>query len=142
MVDPKAPLARDRLRQGRDRRFVQVLNGPAGGADQVMVMTGLTPDVGGGVTRPLEALRQSGGDQRVERSKHRGPPDVGVLLANAFVEFLRRGFLSRLRQHRGDGEPLRRQSDARLLQGGLGRCLNHNQMILLIRPSNLRGTAG
>ena len=85
MVDPKAPLARDRLRKGRDRLFVQVLNGPAGGADQVMVMTRLAPHVGGDVTRPLEALRQSGGDQRVERSKHRRPSDVGVLLANALV---------------------------------------------------------
>jgi len=131
VVDSKAPLARDRLRQRRDCLFIQVLDGPAGGTDQVMVMTGLTPDIGGDVAWALEALRQSGANERLERSKHCGPADIGVLLADALVEFLRRRFLSRLRQHRGDGEPLRRQANARLLQGGLGGCLNHAQMILL-----------
>jgi hypothetical protein len=53
-----------------------------------------------------------------------------MLLAYAFVEFLRRGLFSRLRQDRRDGEALGRQPDAGLLKRGLGGCLNHNQMIL------------
>ena len=66
MVDPKPTLARDRLRQWGDRLFAQVFDGPAGGADQVVMMPGLAPDVGGNVPGPLESLRQSGGDQPVE----------------------------------------------------------------------------
>lgn len=134
MVDPKATLARDRLGQWRDRFLVEVFDGAAGGANQVMVMTRLTPHVGRDVPRSLESLRQAGGDQRVERAKHGGPADVGMLLAHPLVQLLRRGLLPRLRQHRGDGEPLGRQPDAGLLQRGLGACLNHTQMILLSQP--------
>ena len=132
MIDPKPPLARDRLGERRDRGFVEVFNRAAGSANQVMVMAGLTPHVRGDVTRSLEPLREAGGDQGVERSKHRGPADVGMLLAHPLVQFLRRGFLPRLGQHRRDGEPLGRQPDAGLLERGLGACLNHNQMILSI----------
>ena len=82
------------------------------------------------MARPLEPLRQPGGDQGVERPKHGRPADVGVLLADPLVEFLGRGLLPGLRQHGGNGEPLRRQPDASLLECGLGHCLNHNQMIL------------
>jgi len=96
----------------------------------MVVMAGLAPDVGGNVTRSLEALRQPGGDERVERTKHRRPADVGMLLAHPLVQLLRGGFLPRLRQHRGNGQPLGRQPDAGLLEGGLGASLNHNQMIL------------
>ena len=140
MVDPETALPGDGLGQRRDGAFVEIFDGPAGGADQVMVMARLTPHVGGDMTRALEALRQSGADQRVERSKHRGPSDVGVLSADALVEFLRRRFFARLRQHRGDGKPLGRQPDAGLLEGGLGCCLNHTQMILaqIPRPASLK----
>ena len=130
MVDPKASLARDRLGQRCDRLFVEVFDGAAGGANQMVVMAGLAPDVGGNVTRSLEPLRQPGGDERVERTKHRRPADVGMLLAHPLVQLLRGGFLPRLRQHRGNGQPLGRQPDAGLLEGGLGASLNHNQMIL------------
>lgn len=130
MVDPKASLARDRLGQRCDRRFVEVFDRAAGGANQVVVMARLTPHVGGDVTRALEPLRQPGGDQCVERSKHRRPADVRMPLAHALVEFLRGGFFPRLRQNRRDGKPLGRQPDAGLLQRGLGASLNHNQMIL------------
>jgi HD-GYP domain-containing protein (c-di-GMP phosphodiesterase class II) len=61
-----------------------------------------------------------------------------MLLADPVVQLVRRGLLAGLRQHRGDGEPLRRQPDARLLEGGLGACLNHNQMILGFRPEPRR----
>ena len=130
MVDPKASLARDRLGQRCDRLFVEVFDGAAGGANQMVVMARLTPDVGGDVTRALEPLRQPGGDEGVERPKHRRSANVRMLLADALVQFLRRGFFPRLRQHGGDGKPLGRQPDAGLLQRGLGACLNHNQMIL------------
>ncbi len=66
MIDAKATLARDRLRERRDRFLAKVFYGPAGGADQVVMMAGLTPDVGGDVTRSLEPLRQSGADQPIE----------------------------------------------------------------------------
>jgi hypothetical protein len=46
VIDPKPPLARDRLGQWRDRRFVEVFDGPAGGANQVMMMARLTPHIG------------------------------------------------------------------------------------------------
>jgi hypothetical protein len=131
VVNPKAALARDRLRQWRDRRLIQVFDRAAGGADQVVMMPGLTPDVSRDVTRSLESLRQAGGDQRIERTKHGGPADVGVFLAHPLIQFLRRGLFPGLRQHDGDGEPLRRQPDAGLLQRGLRLCLNHSQMIRL-----------
>jgi hypothetical protein len=130
VVDPKASLARDRLGQRCDRLFVEVFDRAAGGANQVVVMARLTPYVGGDVTRALEPLCQPGGDERVERTKHRRPADVRMPLAHALVEFLRGGFFPRLRQNRGDGKPLGRQPDAGLQQRGLGACLNHNQMIL------------
>lgn len=46
MVDPKATLASDGLGERRDGLLTEVFNGPAGGANQVMVMTGLAPDIG------------------------------------------------------------------------------------------------
>jgi hypothetical protein len=76
VVDPEAALTRDRLGQRCHCLFVEVFDGPAGGANQVMVMAGLTPDVGGDVTGSLEPLRQPGGDQGVERPKHRRPAEV------------------------------------------------------------------
>jgi hypothetical protein len=115
VVDPEPPLARDRLGEWRDRLFVEVFDRAAGRADQVMVMARLTPHVSGDVTGSLEPLRQACRDQGVERPKDRRPADVGMLLAHALVEFLRGGFFPRLRQHRGDGQPLRRQPDAGLL---------------------------
>jgi hypothetical protein len=144
VIDAKSPLARDGLGEGRNRLFIEVFDRTAGGTDQVMVMTGLTPYVGGHVTRALEPLRQPGGDQGVERPKDRRPADVGMLLAHALVQFLRRGFFPRLRQHRGDRQPLRRQPDAGLLERGLRTCLNHNQMILAAgfgRPDRYVGMA-
>ena len=115
MVDPKPPLAGDRLGERRDRLFIEVFDRTAGGADQVMVMARLTPYVGRDVTGSLEALRQAHADEGVEGPKDRRPANVGMLLAHALVQFLRRGFFPRLRQHRGDRQPLRRQPDAGLL---------------------------
>jgi hypothetical protein len=129
MVDPKATLASDRLCKRCDGLLPQVFDRPAGGADQMVMMPGLTPHVGGDVAGALESLRQSGADQSLERPKHRGAADIGMLLANPVVELLRRGFFPGLRQHRGDGEPLGREPDTGLLEGGLGVCLNHSQMI-------------
>ena len=57
-----------------------------------------------------------------------------MLLADSLVQFPRRGLLPSLRQDPGDGEPLGGQPDARLLECGLGGCLNHNQMILINSP--------
>ena len=131
MVNPKAALARDRLGEWRDGRLVQVFDRAAGGANQVVMMPGLAPHVGRDMTRPLEPLRQAGGDQGVERSKDRSPADVCVLFTDPLVEFLGRGFFARLRQHRRDGETLGCQPDAGLLQRGLRLCLNHSQMIRL-----------
>lgn len=142
MVDAKTALAGDGLRQRRDGLFVQVLHRPAGSANQVMVMARFTPDVGGNVARSLEALRQAGRDQGVERAEHGRPADVRMLLAHALVELLGRGLLSGLGQHRGNGEPLRRQADAGLLQGGLRFSLNHSQMIRGQFPPPLEGRAG
>jgi hypothetical protein len=131
VVDPKAALAGDRLGERGDGLLAQVFDGPAGGADQVMMMPGLTPDVSRNVPRPLQSLGQPSSDQRIERPKHGRAPNVGMLLADPLIQFLGRGLFSGLRQHRGNREPLRGQPDARLLQGRLSRCLNHNQMILL-----------
>jgi hypothetical protein len=54
MVDPKAPLPGDRLRQWRDGLFVEVFDGPAGRADEVVVMSRLAPHIRRDVTRALE----------------------------------------------------------------------------------------
>jgi hypothetical protein len=108
VVDAEAMLARDALDQWRDRLLPEVLNRPAGGADQVVVMPRLAPDVGGHVPRTFKPLRQAGGDQPVKRAKHRGPTDVGMLLADPVVELLGRGLLAGLGQHAGDRQPLRR----------------------------------
>jgi hypothetical protein len=66
MIDPKTALARDRLGERRDSRLVEVLDRPARGADQVMVMARLTPDVGRDVSRSLQPLRQASGHEGVE----------------------------------------------------------------------------
>lgn len=88
MIHSKSPLARDRLHQRANRIFAKVFNGAAGGADQVVVMAGLAPDVGGDVPGTLEALRQPGGDEAVERAKHRRPANVGMALADSLVQLL------------------------------------------------------
>ena len=128
MVDPEAALASDGFGERGDRLLPQVFDRPAASADQVVMMPGLAPDIGGDVSRPLQALGQTGAHQRVQRAKDGRAADVGMLLANSLVEFLRRGLLSGLRQHRGDRESLRGDPDPGLLQRRL--CLNHNQMIL------------
>ena len=130
MVDPKATLARNRFGEWGDRFLPQILDRAAGGADQVVMMSWLAPDIGGDVPRPLQPLGQPCGHQRIERAKDRGAPDVGMLPAHPFVQFLRRCLFPGLRQHAGDREALRGEPDTGLLQGGLSRCLNHNQMIL------------
>jgi hypothetical protein len=130
VVDPKPTLASDGLGERGDGLLPQVFDGPAGGADQVVMMPGLTPDVGGNVPGAFQPLGQAGGDQRIERAKDGRAPDVGMLLAHPLVQFLRGGLFSGLRQHRGNREPLRGEPDTGLLQGGLGRCLNHSQMVL------------
>jgi len=107
VVDPKAALASDGLGERGDGLLAQVFDGPAGGADQVVMMPGLTPDIGGNVPGPLQPLGQAGADQGVERAKHGRAPDVGMLLAHALVQFLRRGLFFGLRQYRGDRQPLR-----------------------------------
>jgi hypothetical protein len=66
MVDPKATLARDRLGEGCDGLLSQVFDGPAGSANEVVVMAWLAPDVRRDVTGSLEPLRQPGADQPVE----------------------------------------------------------------------------
>jgi len=129
MVDPKAALARDGFGERGDRLLPQVFDRPAGGADQVVMMSWLAPDVGGHVPGPLQALREAGRNQRIERAKDGCAPDVGMLLDNPLVEFLGGGLFPGLRQHRGDREPLRGDPDSRLLKCRL--CLNHNQMILI-----------
>jgi hypothetical protein len=130
VVDAKAALPGDRLRQWRDRRFIQVLDRPAGGADEVMVMAGSAPDVRRNMTRALEALGKSRGDQAIERAKNRRPSDVGMLAAHPVIDFLRRRLLAGLGEDGGDRQPLRSQPDAGLLQGRLRSSLNDAQMIL------------
>jgi hypothetical protein len=115
VVDPKAALARDRLGEWRNRLFVEVFDRPARGANQVMMMAGLAPDIGGDVTGSLEPLGQPGAYQGVERAKHRRAADVGMLPAHPLVQLLSGGFFPGLRQHRGDGESLGCQPDASLL---------------------------
>ena len=107
MIDPKAPLARNCLGERGDGLFAEVFDRPAGGADQVVVMTGLAPDVGGDVAGPFQPLRQPGGDQGIEGPKHGRPTDVGVPLADPLVQLLGRGLFAGLRQHLGDRQPLR-----------------------------------
>jgi hypothetical protein len=46
MIDAKTTLARDRLRKRRDRFLAKVFYGTAGGADQVVMVPGLAPDIG------------------------------------------------------------------------------------------------
>jgi hypothetical protein len=46
MVDPKPALLRNRLGQRRDGVLIELFDVAAGCADQVVVMTRLTPDVG------------------------------------------------------------------------------------------------
>jgi hypothetical protein len=88
VVDPKPTLASNRFGERGDGVLAQVFDRPAGGADQVVVMARLAPDVGGNVARPLESLRQPSRDQGVERPKHGSPADVGMLLADPLVQFL------------------------------------------------------
>jgi hypothetical protein len=107
VVDSKAALARNRFGEWGDGFFPEVFNRAAGGADQVVMMSRLTPDIGGDVPRPLQPLGQPGTHQRIERAKDGRPPDVGMLLADPLVQFLRRCLFPRLRQHRGNREPLR-----------------------------------
>jgi HD-GYP domain-containing protein (c-di-GMP phosphodiesterase class II) len=95
-----------------------------------MVMTGRAPDVCRHVPGTLEALRQAGADQPLERAEHCRPADVGMLPTDAVVQLLGRGLLAGLLQHGGNREPLRRQPDAGFLERRLRRCLNHTQMIL------------
>jgi hypothetical protein len=130
VVDSKATLARNGFGEWGDRFLPQVLDRAAGGADQVVMMARLAPDVRGDVPRTLQPLGQPGAHQRIERAKDGRAPDVGMPLAHPFVQFLRRCLFPRLRQHGGNREPLRGEPHAGLLQGGLSRCLNHNQMIL------------
>ncbi len=106
MVDPKATLTGDAVGERRDRLLPQVFDRPAGGADQVVVMSRLAPDIGRDMPRPLQPLGKPGADQRIERAKDGRTPNVGMLLAHPFVQFLRRGFFPGLRQHRGNREPL------------------------------------
>ena len=144
MVDSKSALASDGLGEWGHGLFPEVFDGPAGGADQVVMMSRLTPDVGGDVPRPLQPLGEAGADQRVERAKDGGAPDVGMLLAHPLVQFLRRGLFSGLRQHRRNREPLRGEPDAGLLERSLRCSLNHTQMILPYRPDgfDVRGGGG
>ena len=108
MVDPKAALACNRFGERGDGLLPQVFDRPAGGADQMVVMPGLAPNVCGNMARPLEPLCQPGGDQGVERPKDGRPADIGVLLADPLVQFLGRGLFPGLGQHRRNGEPLGR----------------------------------
>jgi len=130
VLDSKATLARNGFGEWGDRLLPQVLDRAAGGADQVVMMSWLAPDIRGYVPRPLQPLGQPGTHQRIERAKHGRAADVGMPLADPFVQFLRRCLFPRLGQHGGNREPLRGEPHTGLLQGGLSRCLNHNQMIL------------
>jgi len=138
VVDPKAALPRNRLRQRRNGAFVEIFDGAAGGADQVVMMSRLAPDISRYMTGTLQSLREAGAHQSVQGAEHGRPPDVGVLPADPLVELLRGGLFAGLGQHAGDGEPLRRQPDAGLLESGLGGCLNHSQMILRRLPRTAR----
>jgi hypothetical protein len=89
VVHPKAALARDGFSQRSDRLLPQVFDRPAGGADQVVMMPRLTPDVSRHVPGPLQALSEASRNQRIERAKDGCAPDVSMLLANPLVEFLR-----------------------------------------------------
>src|SRR5207237_7954258 len=81
---------------------------------------------------------EAGAHQSGQGAKHGRPPDVGVLSANPLVQLLRGGLFAGLGQDAGDGEPLRRQPDAGLLERGLSGCLNHSQMILRRLPRTPR----
>jgi len=130
VVDAETSLPRNCFGERRNRAFIEIFDSPAGGADQVVMMPRLAPDVGRHMTGTLQPLRQPGAYQPIERAEHGRPPDVGVLFANPLVELLGGGLFAGLGQHARDGEPLWRQPDACLLEGGLGCCLNHTQMIL------------
>jgi hypothetical protein len=136
VVDAEAMLARNALDQWRDRLLTKVLNRPAGGADQVVMMARLAPDVRRHMPGPLQPLRQARADEPVEGAKYRGPPDIGMLLTDPVVQLLGRGLLAGLRQHRGDRQALGRQADTGLLKRCLSRCLNHSQMILSLVPES------
>src|SRR5207237_7601226 len=111
VVDPEAALPRNCLGQRRNRAFVEIFDGPAGGADQVVMMSRLAPDIGRHMTGTLQSLRQPGAHQPVQGPKPGRPPDVRVPLPDALVELLRGGLLAGLREHAGDGEPRRAQPD-------------------------------
>lgn len=66
MIDPKAALAGDRLGERRHGTLIQLLDVAAGGADQVVMMPWLAPDVRRDVPGPFEPLGEAGCDQAVE----------------------------------------------------------------------------
>jgi hypothetical protein len=66
VVDSKAALASDGFGERGDGLLAQVFDRPAGGADQVMVVAWLAPDIGRHVPGPLKALGEPGANQRVE----------------------------------------------------------------------------
>src|SRR5439155_23690697 len=114
-----------------------IFDGPAGGADQVVMMPRLAPDIGRHVTGTLQPLRQPGAHQPIQGAEYSGSPDVSVPLSDSLVKLLGGGLLAGLGQHAGNGEPLRRQPNTGLLEGRLGSCLNHTQMILAFFPPPL-----
>jgi hypothetical protein len=107
VVDSKAALARNGFGEWGDGFLPQVFDCAAGGADQMVMMSRLAPDIGGDVSRSLQPLGQPGAYQRIERAKDGGAPDVSMLLADPLVQFLRRCLFPGLRQHGGNREPLR-----------------------------------
>ena len=133
MVDAKASLVRDRLGQRGHRMFIELFDGAAGSADQVVVMAWLAPDIGGNMAGPLEALRQACLDEHVHGAEDGRPPDVRMLPTNLLVQLLDGCLLPGSRQRLGDGQSLGREPLARTLQRRDCLSLRHTHMILAVR---------
>jgi len=103
----RVPLAHRTQHRPKDR-LIDVVDPLTRRADEVVVVLGRARDVGGDVSRPLEASGHAGLDLRLERAVDGREPEPRVARAQALVQLLRRDRLFLAAERLGHDDALGR----------------------------------